>query len=85
MSDYGASRDSLEARKARVLQALHILTGEVAPIMDEEERAIVGDFRELRDYGWGRMEVIVVGHRMEGINWTKTKKRKDLILSPETT
>ena len=84
MSDYGASRDLLEARKARVVQALHILTGEVA-IMDEEERALVGDFRELRDYGWGRMEVIVVDHHMEGINWTKTKKRKDLIFSPGTT
>lgn len=84
MSDYGASRDSLEARKARVLQALHILIGEVAPIIDVEERAVVGDFRELRDYGWGRMEVIVVEHHMEGINWTKHKKRKDLIF-PETT
>lgn len=75
----------MEYRKERVLQALHILTGEEAPLTSDEERAIIGEYRELCSFGYGRMEVVVVAHRMEGVNSTLHKKRKDLIISPQTT
>lgn len=71
----------LEVRKERVIQALHILLGHGLPRVDEEENAILGQFRELRQFGYGRMEVIVVSHRMDGVNWTKHMKRKDFALT----
>jgi len=76
---------TMEARRERVLQALHILIGERAPLINEDERAIINEYRDLCTFGYGRMEVVVVAHRMEGINPTKHKKRKDLIISPLTT
>ena len=69
----------MEARKERVLQALHILVGNKAPSINEDERAIIGEYRELCAFGYGRIEIVVVAHRMEGINPTKHRKRKDLI------
>ena len=75
--------DSMEARKERVLQALHILTGEEAPLISDEERVIIKEYRELCSFGYGRMEVVVVAHRLEGINPTFHKKRKDLLASPQ--
>ena len=77
--------DSMEARKGRVLQALHILTGEEAPLTSDEERAIIKEYRELCSFGYGRMEVVVVAHHLEGINPTRHMKRKDLIISPQNT
>jgi len=76
---------SMEARRERVLQALHILTGKERPLINEEEGAIISEYRELCSFGYGRMEVVVVAHHMEGINSTQHKKRKDLIFSPQTT
>ncbi len=76
---------STEARRERVLQALHILMGDGIPSITEEKRAILKEYDELCDFGYGRMEVVVVAHRMEGVNSTKHKKRKDLIISPQTT
>jgi len=75
----------MEARRERVLQALHILIGERAPLINEDERAIIKEYRDLCTFGYGRIEVVVVAHRMEGINPTQHKKRKDLIISPLTT
>lgn len=60
--------------KARVLQAL----------LDQEEQVVLREFRELRESGFGRLEVIVVENRIEGINPTRTLKRKDLGLPPKT-
>jgi len=76
---------STEARRERVLQALHILIGKERPLYNDEESAIIGEYRELCSFGYGRMEVVVVAHRMEGVNSTLHKKRKDLIISPQTT
>jgi len=76
---------SMEARTDRVLQALHILIGQDIPLTNEDERAIIKEWREIRDFGYGRMEVVAVAHRLEGINPTKHKKRKDLIFPPQTT
>jgi len=76
---------SMEARRGRVLQALRILVGEREPLINEDERAIIDEYRELCTFGYGKMEVVVVAHRMEGINPTLHKKRKDLIISPLTT
>jgi len=69
---------SSNAREARVLHALRVLAGDGASEPDPEEASLLDEFRRLRQYGFGRLEVIVVGHQMEGINPTRTKKRKDL-------
>jgi len=83
---------TMEARKERVLQALHILTGDGIPLITEEEQAIIREiaaialeYRDVREFGYGRIEAVVVGHRLEGVNPTFHKKRKDLISSPQTT
>jgi len=82
----------MEARKERVLQALHILCGDGVPLITEEEQAIIREieaialeYREVREFGFGRIEAVVVGHRLEGVNPTFHKKRKDLISSPQST
>ena len=76
---------TMEARRERVLQALHILMGTERPLITDEERAILDEYRELCDFGYGRMEAVVVAHHLEGINSTKHKKRKDLIFPPQNT
>jgi len=76
---------SIEARKERVLQALHILEGDGVPLITEEKRAILKEYDELCTFGYGRMEVVVVYHHLEGINKTKHMKRKDLLISPQNT
>lgn len=75
----------MEARKERVLQALHILIGDRFPLTNEDERAIIKEYREICQFGFGRMEVVVVAHHLEGINPTFHKKRKDLVFSPLST
>lgn len=77
--------NSIQERQERVLQALHILVGDVVPSLTEEKRVILRQFDELVDFGYGRMEVVVVAHHLEGINPTFHKKRKDLIPSPQST
>ena len=52
---------------------------------NDEERAIIKEYRELCGFGYGRMEVVVVAQHLEGINSTKHKKKKDLIISPLST
>ncbi|MBA7606331.1 hypothetical protein ES703_13479 [subsurface metagenome] len=75
----------MEARTERVFHALRILTGEEPLLITEEERAIIKEWRGIRDFGYGRIEVVAVAHHLEGINPTQHKKRKDLINSPQTT
>ncbi|KKM02824.1 hypothetical protein LCGC14_1780570 [marine sediment metagenome] len=75
----------MEDRRERVLQALHILVGDRSALTTDEEKAIIKEYRELCSSGYGRMEVVVVAHRLEGINPTRHKKRKDLLISPQTT
>jgi len=76
---------SMEARQERVRQALHILSGDGIPLTTDEEQAIIREYREVREFGFGRIEVVVVAHRLEGINPTFHKKRKDLGFSPQNT
>jgi len=76
---------SMEDRRERVLQALHILAGDVEGLTTDEEKAIIKEYRELCSFGYGRMEVVVVAHHLEGINRTRHMKRKDLLSSPQTT
>ena len=76
---------TMEDRRERVLQALHILAGDRAPLTTDEEKAIIREYRELCSFGFGRMEVVVVAHHLEGINPTWHKKRKDLLITPQTT
>jgi len=75
---------TLEDRKARVLQALRILSGDGVPDIDQEEQVVLREFREIRESGFGRLEVIVVDHQVERVNPTRTLKRKDLGLPPKT-
>ena len=75
---------SMEDQKERALQAFHILTGEEAPLTTDEEKAIIKEYRELCSFGYGRMEVVVVAHHLEGINQTRHMKRKDLISTSAT-
>ena len=77
--------NTMEARKERVLQALHILAEDGVPLITEEKRAILKEYDELCSFGYGRMEIVVVAHRLEGINPTKHKKRKDLLISQQST
>jgi len=76
---------TMEDRRERALQALHILAGDGVPLITEEKRAILKEYDELCTFGYGRMEVVVVAHHLEGINPTWHKKRKDLLISPEKT
>jgi len=76
---------SMEDRRERVMQALHILAGDGEGLTTGEEKAIIGEYRELCSFGYGRMEVVVVAHHLEGINPTRHKKRKDLNISPQNT
>jgi len=74
----------MEDRRGRVLRALRILAGNETPLTTDEEKAIIKEYRELCSFGYGRMEVVVVAHHLEGINPTRHKKRKDLLISPQT-
>ena len=75
----------MENRRERVLQALQILAGDGVPLITEEKRAILKEYDELCSFGYGRMEVVVVAHHLEGINPTTHKKRKDLLISSQNT
>ena len=67
------------AREATVIDALYLLAGEsFPPGTDEEERALLSRFRALRRVGFGRMEVVVVGHHLDTLHYTQTLKRRDL-------
>jgi len=76
---------SMEDRRQRVLQALHILAGDGAALTTDEEKAIIKEYREICSFGYGRMEVVVVAHHLEGINPTRHMKRKDLLNFPQKT
>lgn len=72
---------TLEAAKVRMTLALRLLGGEDIPVLDEEEKILVSEFRGLRDWGFGRIEIIVVNKQLDGINTTRHKKRQDLLSS----
>ncbi len=80
MGQQELSAPTFEARKARVLQALRVLSGDGVREVDPEEQAVLCSFRELRETGYGRLEVILHEHQVEGINTTRTRKRRELSL-----
>ena len=66
-----------DTRRQRVLQALLILVGAAKLGLDEDEREVLADLRDIIRTGYGRLEILVVDHRVEGINPTRVRKRKD--------
>jgi hypothetical protein len=58
------------------------MTGTKPVVLDEEEAAVLKAYRELRGSGFGRLEIVVVQSRLDGISPTYHYKRRDLI--PET-
>jgi hypothetical protein len=66
--------------------ALNILTGQVDPEkwrglrkVDDEDAAVLDIFREVRDWGHGRIEVTVIAHKLDTAYKTLAYKKKDLI------
>ncbi len=66
--------------------ALNVLCGKINPDqwrglsrVDEEEAAILKSYREIRQWGFGRMEVTVLHHQLDTLHKTDTFKRKDLV------
>ncbi len=55
-------------------------------VRDDDELAILACYREVRDHGFGRFEVIVVDHKMRPINQTKILKAEEIlgILDPHS-
>lgn len=61
----------------RVLLALRLLSGDDIPVLDDDERWLLDEFRELKSHPFGRMEVVLVNREIDGIYLTKHKKRRD--------
>ena len=47
--------------------------------VDTDEAAILGQFRKLRQHGFGRLEVVVVNGKLEVIYQTTTFKQQDVV------
>jgi len=78
--------------EAVVIIALNILTGKINPDqwrglrrVDPEDEAILDIFKEIRRWGFGKMEVNVLHHQLDTVHEIKTRKRKDLIKEQNTT
>ncbi len=78
--------------EAIVAIALNVLTGKVNPDqwqglrrVDEEEAAVLNAYREVRRWGFGRMEVTVLHHQLDTLYAGNTYKRKDLIKDSQGT
>lgn len=71
--------------RSRVMLALLILDKRINVQLDEEELAVIKEFREVRDGGYGRLEVRLVNGQIESCDSIRHKKRKDLNISPHTT
>lgn len=52
-------------------------------VIDEEEKALLKVYREVRSWGFGRIEVVIVQGRLETITPALIYKRKDLIFENE--
>lgn len=79
-------------REACVVVALNILTGAVKPEnwrglrrLDEDDEAVLGLLQEVRDWGFGKVEVNIIGGKVETAYNQFSHKRKDLVkTSPGT-
>ena len=47
--------------------------------VDTDEAAILGQFRKLRQHGFGRLEVVVVNGKLDVIRHTRTFKQQDVV------
>lgn len=66
--------------------ALNITSGKVNPDqwkglrrVDEDDPAVLDILREIREWGYGKMEVNVIAHRLDTVHKSETFKRKDLV------
>lgn len=78
--------------EAVAIIALNILTGNIDPEqwqglrrVDEEEEAVLNKFNEIRQWGFGRMEINILHHQLDTLHKGETFKRKDLIKSQQGT
>lgn len=72
--------------EAIVAIALNILSGKVNPDqwkglrrVDEDDAAVLDIFREIREWGYGKLEVNVIAHKLDTVYKSQTFKRKDLV------
>lgn len=84
--------DSMDQRQAHAVLVLNILTGNLRPDqwkglrqVNEEDEAVLDILGEIRQWGYGRMEVTVTDRRVDTIFKSQTLKRKDFIKSPQQT
>lgn len=76
--------------EAVAIIALNILTGKMNPEqwkglrrVDQDEEAILNIFQEIRQWGFGKMEVNVLHHQLDTVHKVQTFKRKDLVKEKE--
>jgi len=77
---------ALAQDEALVAIALNILTGNINPEqwrglrrVDEDDEAVLNCFREIRQWGFGKVELNVLNHQLDTVHEIKTRKRKDLV------
>lgn len=78
--------------EAVAIIALNILTGNIDPKqwrglrrVDGDDEAVLNVFKEIRQWGFGKMEVNVLHHQLDTVHKVQTFKRKDLIKGENTT
>lgn len=77
--------------EAMVIIALNVLTGKINPEqwrglrrVDQAEEAVLNIFQEIRQWGFGKMEVNVLHHQLDTVHKVQTFKRKDLVKEENT-
>ena len=75
--------------EALLVIALNVLSGRINPDqwrglrrLDEDEAAVLGIFNDIRQKGFGKMEVVVLASKLDTIHKIESYKRKDLIKEP---
>lgn len=70
--------------QARMLMALNILAGNGpvpalprATTLDEEQRAVVKSFTDVRTQGYGEIRVTVIASHLDTVYTTQVRKRRD--------
>jgi hypothetical protein len=77
---------SLSESEVLATIALNVLTGHIDPSrwlgldrLDGDDLAVVTIFREIRRWGFGRLEITVVGGVIDTVHKDTTYKRRDLV------
>jgi hypothetical protein len=75
-----------------VVIALNVLSGNIKPEqwrgfrrVDEDDEALLDLFQEIRQWGFGKLEVNISGSKIDMAYRSHAYKRRDLIKSPVTT